>query len=197
MTGTPQEEFWKGDFGVSYTQRNRVDWRARVPFWRHILELTRPRSVLEVGCNAGWNMRAIQSIDPAIKRLWGCDVNAAAIEEAADAGLSVVNASLFDLDYEFPRGLDLIATCGVLIHIAPSDIERAMRSIAGVARKHVLAVEYAADKEEAVLYRGHAERLWRRPFGAMYEGLGLKLVAQGEAPAEAFDRCRYWLMEKP
>ncbi len=139
-------------------------------------------------------MRAIQSIDPAIKRLWGCDVNAAAIEEAADAGLSVVNASLFDLDYEFPRGLDLIATCGVLIHIAPSDIERAMRSIAGVARKHVLAVEYAADKEEAVLYRGHAERLWRRPFGAMYEGLGLKLVAQGEAPAEAFDNCKFWLL---
>ena len=46
-------DFWRGEFGDSYLRRNRVDWRARIPFWRTILEMTGARSVFEFGCNAG------------------------------------------------------------------------------------------------------------------------------------------------
>lgn len=191
-----QEEFWRGDFGVAYTARNRPDWRARIPFWRDILAKTDAHSVLDVGTNAGWNLRALRQIDPMLS-LWGVDVNQAAIQEAADAGLSVAEASIFDLaDLSFGQ-FDLVATSGVLIHVSPADIERAMAEIVSASRRYVLAVEYAAEMEEEVPYRGHSERLWRRPFGSMYEAMGLKMVAEGEAPADAFDRCSFWLLEIP
>jgi pseudaminic acid biosynthesis-associated methylase len=194
---TEQEQFWQGDFGGAYIERNRnVDWRARIPFWYDIVKRTEARSVLEVGCNVGANMKAIRAVDPMIA-LWGCDINNAAIEEAGDAGLSVTEASLFDLKSEWPEGgFDLVATVGVLIHVSSEDLPRAMDSIISVSNRYVLAVEYADETEVEVEYRGHAQRLWRRPFGRLYAERGLSMVAEGEAPADAFDRCSWWLLSK-
>jgi pseudaminic acid biosynthesis-associated methylase len=193
---TEQEQFWKGDFGGSYLERNRsVDWRARIPFWTDIIKLTGARSVLEAGCNVGANMKAIRAVDPMIA-LWGCDINNAAIEEAGNADLSVAEASLFDLKKEWPGGFDLTFTVGVLIHVSPADLSRAMDSIISVSNRYVLAVEYADETEVEVPYRGHSERLWRRPFGKLYEAKGLKIVAEFDAPSDAFDRCRVWLLTK-
>jgi pseudaminic acid biosynthesis-associated methylase len=195
---TEQEQFWQGEFGRSYTERNAdLNWRARIPFWRDIIDLTKPRSVLEAGCNIGSNLKAIRNINPMIA-LWGCDINQVAIEEAGDAGLSVVNASLFDLKKEWPEyGFDLVATVGVLIHVAPEDLGRAVDSIISVSNRYVLAVEYADETEVEVNYRGHAQRLWRRPFGKLYQERGLSMVAEFDAPNDAFDRCRAWLLERP
>ena len=60
---------------------------------------------------------------------------------------------------------------------------------------------FAADghlfaSRDEVIGRGHAERLWKRPFGKLYMDLGLKLTACGEAPSPAFDRCHWWLLSK-
>ena len=192
---TAQEQFWRGGFGDDYVRRCGIaNWRARVPFWRHVIELTKPRTILEAGCNAGLNLRAIRDADPAIN-LHGCDINQAAIEAASDDGHAVTEASVFDLAGAWWEGFDLSATCGVLIHIGPDDIERAMQSIIASSKRYVLAVEYADEKEVEVSYRGYSERLWRRPFGQMYVNLGLKLVAEGDA--EGFDRCKFWVMERP
>lgn len=194
---TEQEQFWRGDFGSTYVSRNRVDWRARVPFWRDIIDRTKARSILEVGCGSGWNMRAIRQVDPMLAS-WGCEINQTALQEAADAGLSVVDASVYEL-HKLVGGLpgfDLVCTVGCLIHIHGDDLPRAMDEIIAASKRYVLAVEYADETEVEVAYRGHAERLWRRPFGRLYEAKGLKLVAEFDAPADAFDRCRVWILER-
>ena len=197
---TAQEQFWQSDFGNEYVQRCRVDWRSRVPFWRDILDRTKARSILEVGCNIGSNLKAIRQIDPELVA-WGCDVNQAAIDEAAEAGLSVNRASLMKLHEAYDARPDnlfgLTFTCGVLIHVAPRDLPIAMEQMIRASKRYVLAVEYAAEQEEEISYRGHAERLWKRPFGKLYQDKGLKLVAEFEAPSPAFDRCTAWLMERP
>ena len=54
--------------------------------------------------------------------------------------------------------------------------------------------EYAAETETEVEYRGHKGKLWKRPYGALYEALGLTLRDHG--PAEGFDACEFWLLEK-
>jgi pseudaminic acid biosynthesis-associated methylase len=193
---TPQEQFWKGDFGAAYTARQVRDWRTRIPFWRDILTRTGAQSILEVGCGAGLNLKAIRHVNP-MAALWGCDINQAALQQASDAGFSVFEGSVFDLQDHWPTArFDLVFTCGVLIHVSGADLERAMRSIIAASRRYVLAVEYAAAQEEEIEYRGHAERLWKRPFGKLYEAQGLQLVAEGEAPAEAFDRCTAWLLQR-
>ena len=196
---TDQEQFWKGEFGDSYVFRHKeLDWKARGPFWRSIIEMTKARSILEVGCNIGSNLKCIRAVDPMIAA-WGCDINQAALQEAADAGLSVADASVFELHKMAGvlAGFDLTATVGMLIHVSPSDLSRAMDEIIASSKRYVLAVEYADETEVEVNYRGHSERLWRRPFGKLYEAKGLEIVAEFDAPADAFDRCHVWIMERP
>lgn len=194
---TEQEQWWRQSFGDEYVARNSVNWRARIPFWQNIIERTKPNSILEVGCGSGWNLRSIRQVDPAIT-VRGCDINQTAIQEAANWGLWVAEGSLFDIPREWPEDkFDLVASVGVLIHVATEDLPRAMDSIISVSNRYVLAVEYADETEVEVEYRGNAKRLWRRPFGKLYEAHGLKIVAEGEAPADSFDRCHFWLCERP
>ena len=186
-------EFWRGDFGKEYTKRNRLNWRDRVNFWDHILDLTGATSVLDVGCNAGWNMLAIKSISDI--PMSGVDVNEDAIQEAQSHGFDVIEGRADQVADLFGHGsADLVVTSGVLIHIAPDDLIPSMTAIRDVSARYVLAVEYNSDTVQEVEYRGHKGRLWKRDFGKLYEGLGLSLEETGIA--EGFDRCTYWLFAK-
>jgi len=189
-------EFWRGSFGTEYTQRNRVNVLQRVPFWSAMLGITQARSVLEVGCNAGWNLRAMRSVDSKLD-LVGVDLNRDALAEAEAAGLDVHQMNGSEVADVWPQHFDLVFTAGVLIHVPTEDLGAVMRSIADASKRYVIAVEYAASREEAVEYRGHTDRLWRRPFGALYEDAGLKIIATGPLPkAQGFDDCHYWLLTK-
>src|SRR4051794_32053346 len=63
-----QTAFWRGDFGTSYTDRNKADdatLRARVQFWSAVLGSIKgapPASILEVGANLGINLRALRTL---------------------------------------------------------------------------------------------------------------------------------------
>jgi pseudaminic acid biosynthesis-associated methylase len=189
------EEFWQGPFGDEYLERNKIDYRTREEFWRSAIEYTRPSSVLEVGCNRGHNLMAIQAVDNTVETR-GIDINANAVREACGNGVAAQLASVGNITNLYGRGSqDLVFTCGVLIHIAPEDLEAAMRAIVQTSAKYVLAVEYEAEQEEGVTYRGHEGKLWKRPFGKLYGNLGLDLLAYGDA--KGFDRCTFWLMGKP
>lgn len=186
------EKFWAGEFGDAYLSRNRVDWRTRLSFWKQITALTGAGSAFEVGCNAGWNLLALRDIG---WRVSGVDLNLKAVREAHERGLDVSVCPATEVGRLWPQTADLTFTAGVLIHIPPEDLRRVMESIVQASRRWVLAVEYWAPEEQMVPYRGNDDRLWRRPFGELYEQIGLRRVADGHA--EGFDMCRYALMEKP
>lgn len=192
MTETAQ--FWAGDFGKEYTDRNRVRWQDRIAFWRRIIESTQAQSVLDVGTNAGWNMLAIRDVDPEII-MSGVDVNQNAIAEAQGQGFDVLEGRADQIGELFgPNVCDLAVTSGVLIHIAPKDLQASMQAIVDASNRWVLAIEYESPQEKEITYRGNAGRLWSRPFGKLYEQMGLSLVEHG--PAEGFDQCNFWLLEK-
>lgn len=192
---TETTDFWAGTFGKEYLARNRVNWLARVPFWQSAIEYCQPATVLEVGTNAAWNLRAIQQVAPSTE-CFGVDVNAEAAEEARQAGFEVQHTdALGILGLHEANSVDLVFTAGVLIHVAPQDLESVMRTIITVSGRYVLAIEYESEETEEVEYRGHAGRLWKRPYGRLYQALGLKLLV--EVPAvEGFDNCTGWLLEK-
>jgi pseudaminic acid biosynthesis-associated methylase len=190
----PQEEMWSGSFGDEYTHRNRVDWRARIPFWKSMLDETGARSVYEFGCNAGWNLSAIRRCYPDVA-LYGVDINRTAANEAKAAGLNVFEYGR-DTRHDEPSRYDLTFTAGVLIHVGPNELRDCMQGMIDASAEWVLAVEYSAAQEEEVLYRGHSERLWRRPYGKLYQDMGLEMVRHGPA-GKGFDSCTYWLLRKP
>jgi pseudaminic acid biosynthesis-associated methylase len=190
-----QESWWAGEAGNSYTHRNRVDWRARIPFWHDIMKFTGARSVYEVGCGAGWNLSAIREASPHRVDLSGCEINPHAARQARYAGF---RDTIYEASAEQGQAfgaIELVFSAGMLIHIAPDRLEKMMRLIIDTSSHYVLAIEYAADAEEMIEYRGERDKLWKRPYGKLYEAMGLTLLHTGDATG--FDRCTYWLLEKP
>lgn len=188
------DTFWSQAFGDQYHQRNRVDWHLRIPFWESAMEYTQAQSVLEVGCGPGWNLLAIHQVHPGCD-LHGVDVHPGAVEEARQQGIQAHVSNALGIMSLYQRSsIDLVFTAGMLIHVAPEDLDAAMSAIIETSAKYVLAIEYEAEKEEEVEYRGHAGKLWRRPFGKLYEAKGLRLLSEGVAGG--FDQCTYWLLEK-
>lgn len=187
-------DFWSGDGGREYTERNRVDWSLRLPFWQQVIDTTNAGSFLEVGCNAGWNLQCLRKLRPEAV-MTGVDYNEDALREANAEGFDVEVmpgnkvAEFFGAD-----ACELSFTCGVLIHVPPDDLMQTMCAIRDVSSQFVLAVEYDSDVAREIEYRGQAGLLWKRPYGKLYEDLGLSLVETGVA--EGFDQCTYWLLEK-
>lgn len=195
------EQFWAGDFGKAYLERNQVDWTKRIPFYCRIVEMTNCVDVFELGCNAGWNLRAIGRVDQDIE-IRGCDVNGDALIEASKA--------ISYGDFEICAARDIVTfygpdwkhhltmTAGVLIHIPEEEIWEVMRSMVALSSEYVLAIEYDSDKTEEVTYRGHSGRLWRRPYGPMYQSLRMHLIYSCKlGPEDGFGPgCTAWLLRK-
>ena len=193
-SGATPLAFWSGDFGKEYTERNRVDWSLRVPLLRRMIEQTGATSFLDVGCNAGWNLCALRNINPGVE-MSGVDVNDDALAQAADEGFDVVKMPASEVAEFFGSdSAQMVITSGVLIHVPPHELEATMRAIVDVSAQYVLCIEYDAPEEKMVEYRGHAHRLWKRPFGKLYEALGLSVLETGVAAG--YVDCAYWLMER-
>lgn len=180
-----QETYWSGRDGAAYHRRNRVDWRKRIPFWKDILDLTGARSVYEWGCGPGWNLSAIRAASDWYVECTGWDVNTQARMESRWCGFEMEVGGYGELAF----------TSGVLIHIPPDELRDQMRRIIESSFDWVLAIEYESTRESMIEYRGEPDLLWARPYGKIYEELGLKQVMTGGA-GEGFDRCTAWLMRK-
>jgi pseudaminic acid biosynthesis-associated methylase len=195
-SGASPMAFWAGDFGAEYTERNQVDWALRVPLLQRMIDQTGAETFLDVGCNAGWNLLALRKISPDYM-MSGVDVNHQALLQAAAEGFDVINmpaSQISESDELGPDCAQMVITSGVLIHIPPSELEAVMRAIVTASSRYVLCIEYDALVETMVEYRGHQHRLWKRPFGELYQRLGLSVLEMGVA--EGYVDCRYWLLEK-
>lgn len=192
-------EFWEGEFGDQYTVRHAEEemMTKRGEFWGGVYGMTRPERVLEVGCNSGWNLRALRQQAIGKIDVRGVEINASAIEQARRCGELVARMPADEVGQRFPQAFDLAFTAGVLIHIPPEDLMKTMKSIVDASRRWVLAVEYEADTETEVEYRGHAGKLWKRPFGKLYEQFGLRCWWSVKLDKDqGFDNCTAWLLEK-
>jgi len=194
-----QLQAWEGDFGDSYTDRNMLDWRLRVPAFREMLAGLSIQRLLEVGCNRGHNLVALADM------LGGEDIvgvepneHALALARAATTRAGFLHGNVFDLPFK-DGFFDLVFTAGVLIHLPAADLPAALAEIHRVSRRYVLAIEYFAEHETAIPYRGRDDLLWKRDFCRSYQEQfpGLQVVKSGYWTIEqGFDRTHWWLFEK-
>jgi hypothetical protein len=95
--------------------------------------------------------------------------------------------------------IDLVFTAGVLIHIPLGDLPLALSEIYRVSKRYILAIEYFAQEETVVHYRGYDNLLWKRDFLRHYQSQfpELTLVRSGFLTSEdGFDKTHWWLLEK-
>ena len=189
-----QEQHWAGEGGNAYHARQTVHEVNRVPFWEAILKQIDPDSILDIGCAEGWNQRAIKIVDPDLSTM-GIDINVGALAKAREAGLTVSLCRAIDVADQFGNACaDLVVHSGVLIHVPPEDFPATTRAIYDAANRYVLCIEYEGEREEEIEYRGERGLLWKRPWGVIYEELGMTVIMHG--PAVGYDRCMFWLLRK-
>lgn len=207
MSINPQADFWRGEFGDSYTNRNvasATEIQARLALWSEILSHTisaPPTSILEVGANLGINLRALRLLSSA--RRLAVEPNEKArgllvkdgIVAAADARDGLASA------IDFPDGIaDLAFTSGVLIHIHPDQLSASLREIHRCAKRWIGCIEYFSDKPQMIPYRGHEDRLFKRDFGELWLEIchDLRVVAYGFAwkRVTGLDNLTWWLFQK-
>lgn len=120
---TEQEDFWAGEFGDDYVDRNSYKEivAKRLLLWSNILRNRGSiESVLEFGCNVGMNFHVFKMLLPKAK-LHGIEINAKAASTASNIpGITVYNESIYDFSKK--DIYDLTFTNGVLIHINPEKL---------------------------------------------------------------------------
>jgi pseudaminic acid biosynthesis-associated methylase len=166
---TPQEQFWRDEFGSEYIQRNKSAelLSSNVALFGKIFASLPLPSVLEVGANIGMNLTALATLYPN-QHQSAVEINPEACEilRSNCPGVEVHCESLFDVQIE--RMFDLVLSKGVLIHLHPDKLEDVYKKMAEWSGRFVLLAEYYNPTPVMVPYRGHPDRLYKRDFAGEF-----------------------------
>jgi pseudaminic acid biosynthesis-associated methylase len=190
-----QLEKWQGPFGQAYTDRNIVDWRTVLPYFREILEGLPVGRMLEVGCNRGHNLVALRELLGKQAEVAGVEPNPHARALASSTGERVIAANIYGLPFPDAH-FDLVITAGVLIHVPLEQLPAAMKEVYRCSKRFIVAVEYYAPQETAIKYHGMDNLLWKRDFLSHYLRLFPDLRLARSGYREEWDRSSWWLLEK-
>ena len=164
-----QEEFWAGEFGTGYIDRNSSEEWVRsnkVFFAKSLRGLSQsPGSILEIGSNIGLNMLALKDLYPQAK-LASVEINTDACTALASIVDQVFNQSI--QEYDAKEKFELVLIKGVLIHMNPDDLPSTYKKIAASSSKYVLIAEYYNPTPIAIDYRGHKDKLFKRDFAGEF-----------------------------
>ena len=205
--GTKQLEKWKSKFGDDYVQRNEFEpWKLKfgIKAFQNMIGKIRIKSILEVGSNVGLNLIFLDKMLNSKIPLHAVEPNKNAFNVLSDNKIKglikAYNTDSFNLPFE-SSSIDLVFTCGVLIHIDPIDLKRATDEIVRVSKEYVLCAEYFSHEPEEELYRGHEKLLFKRDFGSFYLDNYTKLgcIDYGflwQRDYKIYDDVNWWLLKK-
>lgn len=200
---TPQEEFWAGEFGNDYTDRNTDVGiiASNTALFSKILANTHGvDSVLELGANRGLNLLALKQLLPRAS-FSAVEINEKAAEELKSLQfIQVQNASILEFSPKILHSLVLIK--GVLIHLNPQVLNEVYNLLVASSSRYVCIAEYYNPTPVSISYRGHSDRLFKRDFAGeiMAQHPELRLIDYGFAyhgdPNFPQDDITWFLMEK-
>lgn len=201
---TPQEEFWAGNFGTEYINRNKSEAYLAsnlIFFSKALRQSGRPESIIEFGANIGMNLKAIKHLYPDIV-VNGIEINEAAASELATmvGDENVFRGSIFD--YDTNHKFEVVLIKGVLIHIHPDMLHVVYEKLYRASSKYILVCEYYNPSPVTIKYRGNEDRLFKRDFaGELLDTYSnLNLIDYGfcyrRDPAFPQDDITWFLMEK-
>ena len=204
MIKTEQEEFWQGNFGNEYIDRNQSDilLASNTSFFSKVFNRTgKIDSIMEFGCNIGMNLKAIRALLPE-SNLSGIEINKRAVDDLNKwkGKAHVIEGSI--LDIELDTRFDLTLIKGVLIHINPERLDDVYTRLYNFSDKYICIAEYYNPTPVTIPYRGHDNRLFKRDFAGelMSKYSDLELVDYGflyqNDPIFPQDDITWFLMKK-
>jgi pseudaminic acid biosynthesis-associated methylase len=201
-------EIWKGEFGDKYTERcanSDENIESRTELFFEIMNKMRsnPKSIAEIGAGGGANLRAI-------RRLLGRGVELTAVEPNQIAREKIianhdcdVARTLYGSAGDIPladASIGLVFTSGVLIHIPPEKLGKALDEIHRVSSRWIVAIEYFNPYLIGVSYREEDKMLWKGDYGSMYLDRfpDLRCIGYGFSwkRETGLDNVTWWIFEK-
>jgi len=182
LDATDQLGQWTRDFGRSYTDRNtmspdEMDAGFALQFgvrkstiYRELVGPTRLPAgrALEVGCNIGLQLQLLRLANRRLE-LHGLEPQEYALARARVLAPEVSFHQGTAFDMPFPDdSFDLVFTHGVLIHLHPRDLPKAIGEMCRVSRRFILCHEYYARETTEVRYQGSDGLLWKTDFAARF-----------------------------
>jgi pseudaminic acid biosynthesis-associated methylase len=177
---TVQENFWNGEFGKEYTDRNTrsaLEWeKFYIDTWgiskqsineKLINQLPKDIKILEVGSNTGMQLNCLQQMG--FKNLYGIELQNYAVEKSKKftSGINIIQGSGFDIPFKDDY-FDLVCTNGVLIHIHPDDHLKIMSEMVRCSNSYIMGFEYYSPEIVAVNYRGNSGYLWKADYAKVF-----------------------------
>jgi len=177
---TPQEKKWKRKFGKDYALRNPLTTKEMDKLYFQNYGLTRTKlnrefignlnrkiKILEVGSNIGIQLVFLQKMG--FKNFYGIEINREAIEfsKKISKNIDIIKGSVLGLPFK-DNYFDMVFTSGLLIHISPLNIKKAMSEIHRCSKKYIWGFEYYAPKYVEIPYRGNKNMLWKGDFAKMF-----------------------------
>jgi pseudaminic acid biosynthesis-associated methylase len=183
---------WTNSFGKQYIHRNNFSLNDLNESYKEKYGLTRTEinkmflnginrdiKILEVGSNVGNQLICLQ--DMGFNNLYGIEPQPYAVEilKKKTENINIIKGSAFDIPFK-DGYFDVVFTSGVLIHISPLDIKKALKEIYRCSKRYIWGFEYYSNKYEGIRYRGKTNLLWKANFSQIYldSFKGLKLVKE-------------------
>ena len=179
---TEQEKFWAGEFGDEYLKRNQGSRAVatNIAFFTKVMQRTQNiETFIEFGANIGLNIAAFASVMPQVV-MSAIEINKKAVEQLKQfKELTVYHSSILDFVPEIRY--DFVLIKGVLIHIAPEELQGVYDKLYNSSKRYICIAEYYNPVPVEVPYRGHSGKLFKRDFaGEMLDKYpGLQLVDYG------------------
>lgn len=162
---TEQEQFWAGEFGDNYIERNNYGLlsTSTEAIRRQFETLPDIDSVMEIGANIGLNLVALNRLKPDVK-LAALEINHSAVKKLRE--LSIVK-ELYEcsiLDYEPTKTYDVVLLVGILQHINPESLKSVYDKVYRMSKRFVIVSDFFNPTPTSITYRGYKNRLFKRDF---------------------------------
>jgi len=182
---TKQENFWAGEFGDNYINRNMSPelLASNTAFFSNIIQNTsQVNSILEFGANIGLNLKVLKALLPHAESS-AIEINKNAVDilkNNINKG-KIYHQSILDFKVDYQR--DFVFTKGVLIHLNPDELDRVYEILYESSQKYICVAEYYNPSPINITYRGHEGYLFKRDFASelMNKYSSLQLINYGFA----------------
>ncbi len=177
---TEQQKVWKGKFGQDYTIRNTISMAemeayylknfgvSRVEMNKKFLgQMSADIRILEVGANTGNQLLCLQQMG--FKNLFGIELQPFAVKKAKKRlkNITISTGSVFDISFP-DKYFDLVFTSGVLIHLDPKDLDKALKEIYRCSKRYIWGYEYFSKKFVNVIYHKKDSLLWKGDYPEIF-----------------------------
>ena len=178
-----QQNKWASDLGDAYTHRNpqTIEEMDNVHFDKKGVTRTaftqsffmgfnlEIYNVLEIGCNVGFVLHMLHKFG--YKNLYGIDINQHALdiakEKAIGKDIYVIKGSAFDIPFK-DSFFNLVLSNGLLVHIAPNDIDAVMDEMYRCSRKYIWGYEYYSERYEEIAWKYGSNLVWKADFARLF-----------------------------